>query len=568
MDEKNLSPVVLFVYNRPIHTLKTLESLKANYLSDKSSLYIYADGPKKDASPDELAKIEETRKNIKKNQWCKEVFIIESEKNKGLAESIVNGVTAVVNKHGQVIVLEDDLITSPYFLRYMNEALDFYKDESRVMHISGYMFPVKTKLPPTFFYNTASCWGWATWKRAWEHFEPNAQMLKNKIEKAGLVRKFNIEGTYGFMNQLERNVSGTAKTWAVKWYASIFLNNGLSLHPYPSLVNNIGHDGTGEHYFKSNKFNWDKLADMRIEIKDIELKESLIARKAMRNFNKSMNSMPFKKRIKNKMAKILPNNIKRILKIITHGIKKNSSEVFKISKIPRFTEKMVNFLNKPFKIIDSASFVSAHKAIFRDEIYKFKSENKKPYILDCGANIGLSVIYFKNLYPDSEIIAFEPDKKAFEALSFNVRSFGLENVKLLNKALWNEETLVNFFSQGADGGRIALKNDNKNIIETETIRLKSFIDRPIDFLKLDIEGAETAVIKDSKELLENVKNLFVDYHSFTGRQQETDELLEVLKMAGFRYYIQNVGVNSPYPFININSSLGMDNQLNIWAYRN
>lgn len=564
MDEKKLSPIALFVYNRPYHTLKTLESLYHNRLSDQSSLYIFADGPKVNASKDELAKIKGVREIIRKQKWCGEVFIEESAENKGLADSIISGVTKIVNKYGKVIVLEDDLVTSAYFLEYMNEALDFYKDEKKVMHISGYMFPVKEKLPPTFFYNTASCWGWATWKRAWDYFESDARLLKEKIEESGLVKKFNIEGTYGFMNQLERNANGTAKTWAVKWYASIFLNNGLSLHPYPSLVNNIGHDGTGEHYLKSDKYNWPKLAD-RIEISKIELKESLTARKAMKQFNKNKIFLAY--RIKNKFGKLLPYKIKNIINIIIDK-KSHNPEVLKISKIPRYTEAMVNFLGRPIKIIDSASFVSAHKAIFQDEIYRFKTDKIKPYILDCGANIGLSVIYLKKLYPDSVISAFEPDKKAFDALKFNVNSFDLKDVELINKALWREETSMSFFSQGADGSRIALENDDKNIVKVDTLRLKSFIDKPVDLLKLDIEGAETAVLEDSQESLANVKNLFVEYHSFINKEQELDKLLKILKQAGFRYYVQHVGVNSPYPFMKINSALGMDNQLNIFAYRN
>lgn len=565
MDEKKLSPIALFVYNRPSHTLKTIESLKNNRLSNQSVLYVFADGPKINASTDDLAKIKETREIIRKQKWCKEVVIEESADNKGLADSIVNGVTKVINKHGKVVVLEDDLETSPHFLDYMNDALNFYKDEGKVMHISGYMFPVKEKLPPTFFYNTASCWGWATWKRAWDYFEPDARLLKEKIEKSGLVKKFNIEGTYGFMSQLDRNVRGTAKTWAVKWYASIFLNNGLSLHPYPSLVNNIGHDGTGEHYLKSDKYNWPKLSD-KIEIKKIELKESLTARKAIKRFNKN-NDTPLMSRLKIKIGKLLPYKIKKIINLIVDK-SYNDHEILKISKIPRYTETIFNFLEKPIKIIDSASFVSAHKAIFQDEIYKFKTDNPKPYILDCGANIGLSVIYFKKLYPDSVISAFEPDKKAFDALKFNVNSFNLKDVELINKALWREETSIKFFSQGADGGRIALENDDKNIVEIDTLRLKSFIDKPIDLLKLDIEGAETAVLEDSRESLGNVKNLFVEYHSFINKEQGLDKLLKILKEAGFRYYIQHVGVDSLHPFTKINSTLGMDNQLNVFAYRN
>ena len=146
-----LAPIVLFVYNRPWHTEQTLNALMQNELADQSVLYIYADGPKENATEEQLKKIEEVRHVIRTKKWCKEVHIIESEKNKGLADSIINGVTEIVNKYGKVIVLEDDIVTSKGFLKYMNEALELYKEEDKVYHISGYMFPVKGNCLKPFF---------------------------------------------------------------------------------------------------------------------------------------------------------------------------------------------------------------------------------------------------------------------------------------------------------------------------------------------------------------------------------------------------------------------------------
>ena len=280
--ENKLAPIVLFVYNRPWHTLQTLNSLKNNELSNESELFIYADGPNDNASVVDLEKIKETREIIKKNNWCGNVHIIESTYNKGLANSIINGVTEVINKYGRIIVLEDDLVTSPGFLRYMNDALTIYENEDRVMHISGYTCPLKCKLPDTFFYNSTSCWGWATWKRSWKYFNNDAKYLYEKIIMNN-NRNFDYKGLFGFTKHLEDNISGKIKTWAIKWHSSVFLKNGYCLHPYPSLVNNIGHDLSGQNCVSTDVFSWNKLAD-KINVNEIKIEESEIAIKNMIKF--------------------------------------------------------------------------------------------------------------------------------------------------------------------------------------------------------------------------------------------------------------------------------------------
>jgi len=255
-----------------------------------------------------------------------------------------------------------------------------------------------------------------------------------------------------------------------------------------------------------------------------------------------------------------------ILKVLL-GKLFNYFEFKRISKIPRYFQSDTTILGNIIKFVDSASFLFLYKEIFRQEIYKFNTDTLKPSIIDCGANIGLSIIYFKRLYPESEIIGFEPDKRIFDILTFNISSFNLENITLINKGLWNEETTLKFFSEGADGGRIAVEGDKKNIVEIQTVRLREYLSKTVDFLKIDIEGAEVEVLKDCKDLLNNVKHIFVEYHSFLNKPQELDIICKILKDAGFRYYIQHIGVIATYPLCHINSYLGMDNQLNIFGYR-
>lgn len=242
----NLAPIVLFAYNRPSHTLRTLEALAENELANDSILYVFADGTKKNASEEDIRKLNDTRSIIKNKQWCKEVVVYERTENYGLAKSIITGVTEIVNKHGKVIVLEDDLVTSKYFLKYMNDALNLYEKENSVACISAYIYPVD-KLPELFFIKGADCWGWATWKRSWDLFEHDGKKLMKELKSRKLTSLFDFNNTYPYTKMLDEQIKGINNSWAIRWYASAFLHDKLCLYPGKSLVNNIGMDGSGTH---------------------------------------------------------------------------------------------------------------------------------------------------------------------------------------------------------------------------------------------------------------------------------------------------------------------------------
>lgn len=243
-------------------------------------------------------------------------------------------------------------------------------------------------------------------------------------------------------------------------------------------------------------------------------------------------------------------------------------ELFRIKKKTRYSHFNTNILGRLITGIDGPSFVFTYNEIFKNEIYRFLSKNKSPYIIDCGANIGLSVIYYKQLFPTAQIIAFEADKNIFRVLSNNIQSLALKDVTLYNFAVWNEETTLDFFSEGADGGRIISSDGNKkNRIKVPTIRLSNFLkEKKVDFLKIDIEGAETTVLKDCEDVLHNVENLMVEYHSFIDKPQTLHEILTILSNSGFRIHAIPVGYSSQ-PFVKIESYLGIDMQFNIFAYR-
>ncbi len=250
----NLAPIVLFVYNRPWHTEQTLNALIQNELADQSVLYIYSDGPKENASEEQVKKINEVRELIRSRQWCKEIHIVESDKNKGLADSIILGVTEIVNKCLKIIVLEDDIVTSPGFLKYMNDALDVYCGEEKVYHVSGYMYPLQLNMPETIFLNVVTPWGWGTWKEKWKYFNNDAIDLKEKLFAAEFYKPEDYNCGYGteFYEQLQNNINLRLKTWAVKWHTTIYLKQGHCLHPGISLVQNIGLDSSGTHHVQND----------------------------------------------------------------------------------------------------------------------------------------------------------------------------------------------------------------------------------------------------------------------------------------------------------------------------
>jgi len=235
-----LAPIALFVYCRPGHTQRMLESLMQNELASNSELFIFADGPKESASSLEILNIEQTRKIIRQKKWCKKVSIVESEKNKGLANSIIDGVTDVVNKYGKIIVLEDDLVISPYFLKFMNDALDVYNNDSRVISIGACnYFALGKKVPATFFMPIPDCLGWATWLNRWRLFEPNSKKLLLQLTEKKIIEKFNLYGFFDFYGMLKQQAENKISSWAIRWQAIAYLNDMLTLYPNPSLSQHI-----------------------------------------------------------------------------------------------------------------------------------------------------------------------------------------------------------------------------------------------------------------------------------------------------------------------------------------
>ncbi len=238
----NLAPVVLFVYNRPWHTQQTLEALSENLLADQSVLYVFADGPQEGAAPEDIERIRQVKGIVLKTNWCKEVKLIERGLNWGLAENVISGITDVVNRYGKIIVLEDDLITSSYFLRYCNDGLHIFKESQNVYAINGFQYPIPIEKADIFLSPLAvSSWGWATWADRWKRFDRKIP-YQSVIQTNGFIRnRFNF-GNRNFAAMLNNETS-----WAIRWYYSVFVRHGLGVFPTRSLVYNAGFDGSGVH---------------------------------------------------------------------------------------------------------------------------------------------------------------------------------------------------------------------------------------------------------------------------------------------------------------------------------
>ncbi len=263
-----LAPIVLFVYNRPHHTKRVLDALKNNDHADESTLIIFSDGEKEESDTEESELVDEVRSIIHNINWCKDLIMHENPTNLGLARSIVQGMGKTFESYDKAIVLEDDIITSRFFLKTFNQALEIYKDSNRVYTISGYIEPIKIKPPKYFFLTKGTSWGWATWKHRWSDLILDVDFLIQFIEEYDLRKTFNFSG-YPYFQMLNDQKDGSIDSWAILFYASCFIKGGLHLTFNPSLTTNIGFDGSGIHCRKDLIINNLDISETEINIEKI-----------------------------------------------------------------------------------------------------------------------------------------------------------------------------------------------------------------------------------------------------------------------------------------------------------
>ncbi|WP_026714565.1 FkbM family methyltransferase [Flavobacterium daejeonense] len=265
--------------------------------------------------------------------------------------------------------------------------------------------------------------------------------------------------------------------------------------------------------------------------------------------------------------KLLKNAIKRFLIAVNQKVFYTDFQKEMLKAKKTVSEGVISLFGKQFYYHHGIAFYVTYQEIFVKGIYNFKTDSKKPVILDCGANMGLSVLFFSRNFPNAEIFAFEPDKKVLSYLEKNIASQNLKNVHLIQKGVWSSETILKFYTDSGMGGRLAMKYNNQIPEFVPTIRLRDYLERPITFLKMDIEGAEYEVLNDIEDRLTNIENVFLEYHSIFDEEQHLDEILAIFKRNGFRYHLsQSFSRNRPF----IDKNIGCekyDMAINIYAYK-
>lgn len=571
----NLAPIALFTYNRLEHLQKTVDALKKNILAPQSDLIVFSDGWKNET---DKIKVERVRDYLKTIDGFKSVKIIEKETNNGLSNNLIQGISETLKVYDRIIVVEDDLVTSPFALKFLNEALEIYKNDENVATIHSHIENIKG-LPALFFSYKSGCLVWATWARAWNEVIFDGKYLLNEIITKGLSYKFDLNGSYLFTLMLKEQTEGKLQSWAVRAYASFFLKNMLTLYPGESMAEHIGYD-EGTHFENREKNDIDGvLTTKEITAKRIPIEVNQKALRKIASFHRKRSNrrlLVFKRRTKKLISlikKIIKVLIKNILPygIVRHFKQKNTAEMAILSKFenwPRYKPGELSLLGIRMAFPDAASLISAYKAIFVRGIYSFTPVSNNPYIIDAGSNIGLSVIYFKKKFPTAFIDAYEADPGIFFYLKCNIEKYNWGGVNIYNSAVFDKNTTLSFFSEGADGVRI---NENKSeLLKVDAIDINEIIkgDRRIDLLKIDIEGSELVVLERCKERLMWVDNLFVEYHSpIDSHPQKLSKILILLENAGFRYNIKSVYADeSPFIIKSIDRN-GFDLQLEIFAWR-
>jgi len=256
------------------------------------------------------------------------------------------------------------------------------------------------------------------------------------------------------------------------------------------------------------------------------------------------------------------------IKAFNKRFEKDERQLRKLAVLPRYTPGVFILNDRKLSFPDTSSFAFTYREIFKKDIYQFKTNRKEPFIIDCGANIGLSVLYFKKMFPDARIVAFEPESKIFAFLKTNTEAFTIQNLTLIKKALWKENKIISFLNEGSDSSRIVNNNEVKDdsIYGVEAVRLSEYIVSVVDFLKIDIEGAEVEVIQEIEPKLEFVERIFIEFHSFKNQKQNLDIILSILTRNNFHYHLDSP-IRIANPFVYDNSFLSYDFFLNIYAIK-
>ena len=276
-----LAPVALFAYRRSTHLAQTLRALRGNAEASRTELFVFSDSPKSSA---DVTDVQAARDTLRGVGGFAATHVVYRETNFGLSRNITEGVSAVLASRSSVIVVEDDIVVSPHFLRFMNDALQTYWHAPRVGSISAYCYPVSELMPETYFIRGADCWGWATWRDRWRYYNSDSGALVTQLKSRNLLHAFDFDSAAGFSQMLKDQIVGKNDSWAIRWHASCYLRGMLILYPGRALAENIGRDGTGTHSTATDETFDVKLSPTPVTVGGIPVEESMKAREAIKRF--------------------------------------------------------------------------------------------------------------------------------------------------------------------------------------------------------------------------------------------------------------------------------------------
>jgi FkbM family methyltransferase len=448
------------------------------------------------------------------------------------------------------------------------------------MHISGNNFLNGKKVKGDYYFSKYShSWGWATWKRSWFKYSFCISDPTEYWENIKSYYRLGHEEADFWFNRFMEHDTEDNHIWDEQWQYSIWKNYGKAILPSRNLVTNIGFGSNATHTFQKDSYlsnikahyltikDHSRSEDINIAADECAFTIVYLLQRPDSTPQKIISSLKF---LRNYFARYVPGFLKVVLSRQFRKRKITTNKLKRLKTMPRHVHGLVNINDKDYEFIDGASFAFMYTEIFDKEIYKFKCSSPCPIIIDAGANIGLSTIYFKEKYPGAIITSIEPDAEVYRCLQQNIVRHNLEGINLINKALWNQKTKLVFRPDGADGGKLDHERigDSSDSYIVDTILLSEIIgERKIDMLKIDIEGAESNVIIESESFLTNVKNIFIEYHSFEGEDQHLNDILTVLKRLKFRYFLSTSAHFVTSPFMGFPVYQGIDNMINIFAVR-
>lgn len=494
----HLAPIAIFAFNRPEHLLRVLNSLSKCRLIESSDVIIFIDGARN--SSDDTSSVEEVARSFNSS---KSLEVVVREHNLGLAQSIVSGVSSIVNKYSKIIVLEDDIVVSPAFLEYMNGSLNHFENDLRVGSIHGYLYPLPKRLDSPFFIRGADCWGWGTWKRAWDKFESNGLVLKEKILKQNLINRFNHNDSYDYMDMLQKQIDGSNNSWAIRWHASMFLENMLCLYPDQTLVENIGIDGSGTHC----KVGGDFSSELRLNAPDtssVKVEESLVANKLFEKYFLSQKTL--QGRIKFCLRKMT--NLKSFIKAIVPKamlrLKNRSSEV--VWEKTKLSYKQVLEKYKGYddplifnKVENSARGVVSGKYSYERDGIGFREEctnEKLEYFLNSNFKTDdtIRIVDFGGSLA-STFLQNRKSLKKFDKLSWTV----VEQASFVEKgiSLFSSEQQLSFSSELPLEFDVLFCSSTLQYVETPFELLETIVSRNPKFIIFD----RLSVINENDDVL-------------------------------------------------------------------